>query len=992
MHHKKPGDRVGRYLIEALLGVGSMGEVYEARDTLLGRRVALKVLRRDERDGRDGRDEGSKRLLREAQAAAALDHPNAVVIYDVGEELGEMVIAMELVRGKSLRDAASDPGVSVGRKLRWLADAARAIGAAHRAGLIHRDVKPADILVRDDGVTKVIDFGVALRDDASSEDSADGARDPSPISANDLIVGHPRYVAPEQLRGAAIDARTNQFAWAVTAYELLAGEPPWDGPAIGELSSQILTSDPAPLRERASEIPAEVERSILRALAKRPDDRFPSIDHAADAIEPFADAPVVLSRGAPPGQRGGLETPALPGQRATSSDASGMTREADSVRSTGETSRKPRAKGRRIAAALALTLAAGGLAIGAGLLRSQTPEPAAQTESTAPPIVRSLACEEATLKGSGALPEIADAIGVGTCARLAVELGIDWSVTGSGERAAVEATLEGGGAAIEISVANTKAVGRGATPREAMTEAAASLATKLAAPPMTPAEIAAWGVKDEASARRMERALRQIELDFTKDELATARALMDAYPGSAIAVHIAQAVELGGPEKKLEHAARIAELAESLSPGRSKVVRSRIAFMNRDRSEALRLARQAYAESPDDAWLASHYALLVISMGAAEEGFAVLERLHARSPSRSVWGLHQTFIDHPLREADRERKYIDSIRAILPESAAWSASIRHDVLAGNIDEARRKIALGLNLGAMGTRGGSNHAEQARAWVELSAFEPKAAREIGTKLLAEPQVSFAQMGADILIASYLLEGRVDDATAVQAREIERYIGETPDRRSLNVAMVDLRQRRLLGRPPPDEARMAWFEAEIKALEGGGPGKAVAYRVEIAFAKAAREREPKKAKVILERALTELEAQIKADTTLSPDQRDTTLVKTVPLVRAARGDEAAAKRWSECARASDGARALAALDAGLALQASGNLEEAEKAYLTAQSPATMDFLTLPVIAARFKLAELYRSEGRIEAAAKLDGVFELLWASADPDVRKALSDLR
>ncbi|MCK6587511.1 MAG: protein kinase, partial [Polyangiaceae bacterium] len=125
-HHKKPGDRIGCYLIEAALGDGGTGVVYEARDTRLGRRVALKLLRTDARDA-------SLRLLREAQAAAALEHPNAVIIYDVGEEQGEMFIAMELVRGKSLRDAALDPGVSVGRKLRWLTDTARAVGAAHRA-------------------------------------------------------------------------------------------------------------------------------------------------------------------------------------------------------------------------------------------------------------------------------------------------------------------------------------------------------------------------------------------------------------------------------------------------------------------------------------------------------------------------------------------------------------------------------------------------------------------------------------------------------------------------------------------------------------------------------------------------------------------------------------------------------------------------------------------------------------------------------------------
>jgi serine/threonine-protein kinase len=987
MHHKKSGDRIGRYLIEAPLGAGGMGEVYEARDTRLGRRVALKLLR-SRADGAS--DTGSQRLVREAQAAAALEHPNAVIIYDVGEELGEMFIAMELVRGKSLRAAASDPGVSVGRKLRWLTDAARAIGAAHRAGLIHRDVKPENIMVRDDGAAKVLDFGIARRDGPRPDEGETEMRDPSTITAEGAIIGTPRYLAPEQLRGEPVDARADQFAWAVTAYELLAGRPPWIASEPVALLSQILTSDPAPLapldENPAREIPEAVERAILRALSKRPADRFPTIDDAADAIEPFADA--VLSRSGPVSQRGGFEAAATTGARAMTSDAPGMTREAESAR---RIAKKPRSKGLKIAAAGAL--AAGGLAIAAGLFHSRSIEPSVQAEGAAPLLVRSLACKGATLKGNGALPEIADAIGVGSCARLAVELGVGWTVNGPGERVDVEATLEGGGASIELSIGKSvKATGTGATPREAMADAASALAKKLTAPPMSPTEIAAWGAKDEASARRIERAQRQVELDFAKDDLATARSILETDPDSALAIYIADRVELGGPEKSVERAKRMDELVGSLPPGRAKLLRGIIALQKRELAEGLRLARQAYAEAPDDPWLASRYGVVAVRMGAAEEGFAVLERLHARSPSRSVWGLYHTYVNQPLREADRERKYMDHLRAILPESAAWSANIRHDVLAGKLDEARRRLALGLNLGMTGTSGASNYGEQARAWVELSSFEPKAAREIGTKLLAEPRASFAKIGADILIASYLLEGRIDDAISAQAREIERYKGEPSGRRALELAIVDLRQRRLLGRPTATPDRLAWIEAELQAREGSGKNKSVAvgYRAELGVAMASLD--PKKGKAIAERALTELEASIKADPSVNPDQLDTMLVKTVPLVRAARGDEAAVKRWLEHDRADDAARMFVALDAALALEAMGSLEGAEKAYLMAQNPTTMEFWTLPVLAARLKLAQLYRSQGRLEAAAKLDGVFDQLWTNADPGLRKTLLDLR
>jgi hypothetical protein len=669
-----------------------------------------------------------------------------------------------------------------------------------------------------------------------------------------------------------------------------------------------------------------------------------------------------------------------------------MTREAESRR-TGSLPKKPRSRGRWLIAAGALVLVAGGLAIAAGLLRSPTPEPSAQPEGAAPLLVRSLACKAATLKGNGALPEIADAIGVGSCARLAVELGVDWSISGPGDRVDVEATLEGGGASIELSIGKSKrAVGAGSTPREAMDAAAAALAKKLAAPPMSPAEIAAWGAKDEASARRIERALRQVEHDFAKDDLATARSLLETDPDSALTVYIAELVELGGPEKSVERTQRMSDLAGSLPPGRAKLLRFIVALKRRDLAEALRLARQAYAEAPDDPWIASRYGYFATRLGAAEEGFAVLERLHARSPSRSVYALYHTYKGFPLRDPDRERKYMDHLRSILPESAAWSANIRHDVLAGKIDEARKRIALGLNLGLTGTGGASNYAEQARAWVELSSFEPKAAREIGTRLLAEPRASFAQMGADILIASYLLEGRIDDAFSAQAREIERYKGGPIEHRAVDIAITDIRQRRLLGRPTAAPDRLAWIEAALKAREGTGKNKSIAvgFRAELGVAKALLD--PKKAKAIAERELTEIEAHIKSDPASSSDQVDTMLVKTLALVRVARGDEAAAKRWLECHRADDIARSFGALDAALALEATGNRQEAEKAYLVAQNPSTMEYWTLPVLAARLKLAQLYRAQGRVEEAAKLDGVFDHLWTGADPTLRKALLDLR
>jgi len=209
---KRPGDKVERYLIEAVLGRGGMGEVYEALDTRLGRRVALKLLPADADAG------DNQRMMREARAAAAFAHPNVVVVYDVGEVLGSTYIAMELVRGKVLRAFVGDAAIPRARRLRWLCDVAQALAAAHEAGLVHRDVKPDNVMVRDDGTVKVLDFGIARRQASRVDPSAPTAVDNSAIGTlteAGVVVGTPLYAAPEQLRSEDLDGRADQFAWGV---------------------------------------------------------------------------------------------------------------------------------------------------------------------------------------------------------------------------------------------------------------------------------------------------------------------------------------------------------------------------------------------------------------------------------------------------------------------------------------------------------------------------------------------------------------------------------------------------------------------------------------------------------------------------------------------------------------------------------------------------------------------------------------------------------
>jgi serine/threonine-protein kinase len=273
-----PGDRFDRYEIEERLGQGGMGEVFRARDTKLERRVALKVVRRGPGDSL-GTD-GAARILREARAAAALNHANAIAIHDVGEVDGVPFIAMELVSGRPLRAFVGDESTPLEAKIGWLLDVARVLGAAHEKGLVHRDVKPENVMVRDgDRVVKVLDFGIARRVAGAASGDAHTAPALQTITQDGAVVGTPVYMAPEQLRNEPIDGRADQFAWGVMAYEVLTGASPWRSP-IGSLEviSEILNFTPPAPRERNGAIPAAMDAAIVRALAKKRDDRFETME------------------------------------------------------------------------------------------------------------------------------------------------------------------------------------------------------------------------------------------------------------------------------------------------------------------------------------------------------------------------------------------------------------------------------------------------------------------------------------------------------------------------------------------------------------------------------------------------------------------------------------------------------------------------------------------------------------------------------------------
>ena len=295
-----PGDTFDRYSIEDLLGEGGMGRVYRAHDSRLHRRVALKILSVVASASPELRSEGVARLIREARAAAVLDHPNTVAIHDVGEHDGVPYIAMELVVGKTLRPYVGKNDVPFELCLRWLLDVARALSAAHKAGIVHRDIKPENVMVRDDGMVKVLDFGVARR--AYGEIDVTGptqGQELPTITGKGVVIGTPVYMSPEQMRGAPVDGRSDQFAWGVLAYEMISGRRPWkDQPDALAMVATIL-SEPADALSSAAgwEVPGIVERAIHRTLRRAPSERFASMDELVSQLEPLVR---VSTPGAPP--------------------------------------------------------------------------------------------------------------------------------------------------------------------------------------------------------------------------------------------------------------------------------------------------------------------------------------------------------------------------------------------------------------------------------------------------------------------------------------------------------------------------------------------------------------------------------------------------------------------------------------------------------------------------------------------------------------------
>jgi len=274
------GRTIGHYRIEGLLGEGGMGKVYLADDTLLDRKVALKILPPDLIEHHDR----LKRFKQEAKAASALNHPNILTIHEFGTDGDSNYIVTEFVDGVTLRQKIRE-SVSIKETLEVANQAASALAAAHKAGIVHRDIKPENIMVRRDGILKVLDFGLAKLSMPSRYDpEMSGEANTLFRTEPGMVVGTAHYMSPEQARGLTVDERTDIWSLGVIIYEMATGELPFNGPTYADTLVAIL-NQPVPMIENFIDAPAELKRIIDKTLAKRADERYLNVEELAADLQ-----------------------------------------------------------------------------------------------------------------------------------------------------------------------------------------------------------------------------------------------------------------------------------------------------------------------------------------------------------------------------------------------------------------------------------------------------------------------------------------------------------------------------------------------------------------------------------------------------------------------------------------------------------------------------------------------------------------------------------
>jgi hypothetical protein len=970
---RQPGDRVGRYVIVGLLGQGGMGAVYEAEDSLLGRRVALKMIS----TGADA--EMRERMRREARTAATLEHPNVVVVFDVGEvesgpDAGETFLAMELVRGRTLRSAVHAKDVTIGRKLRWLIDVARALDAAHGVQLVHRDIKPDNVMVREDGVVKVLDFGIAKKKSEVDPSAPTGiSPDPLTLTKAGAIVGTPRYASPEQLRGDELDGRADQYSWGVTAYEVLTGRVPFETDDPIALLSRVLSVDPPKLRTIDPTIPAEVEEVVFRTMAKRRDERFACLEDAVTLLEPLADAPYA------PGERRSLPSGA-PGARTPPV----RTPSVHVVTRTAKTTA-------RVAfwiAAVVGFLVIGALIVGAitGTLRftsdagkddtkgSASRTPPAGAEASAP-----LRCADARATGAATSPELAHMMGIGACARVAVELGVPWTHDKAVDQGVNVATARQLDVTVElaeksrvtVSLGKTTGTGESANPIEAMQAAVADLASKTPVAPMTAEQRAEWGVTSDESGRRIQRIWRRLLMNDLKDAEAEAKAVVKSDPDSPWSHGILALVTLRGSKTSLDATHEMEARLDKVPASRQRGLRAiGLIFDKANIDEAMKELRKAYADAPDDADIAGLYGAVAINVVSSDEGFSVVDRVAERFPTHALLALQNAVTAPQRKDIERDARYIGRLVEIHPEARCGGIRLRHLVSKEQVAEARAS-ATGECARLFGKAAADYGLEMLVASIEYDAENYDAAHDIAVKRMGDPREAIRTQAANLVAGARIAAGRVSEGEETLRAELARHRDQESPFIAMQHAVSLLRLHRRLGTKPPAET-VTWLAKMAAESPNLSPMQRVAFETSVVLARG----DAKQADDLLGRV--EKTAEPLLD------------VMTLPVLRMRKGNKAAIELWRQRQRAGDSVLKSSAVDVALALEAThADLAEIRDVlrHVTKFGETNLDTSVADVI-----LARVYTAANQPEQAGHHTKAVETRLAKADKGVLESLKKLR
>lgn len=279
------GKRIGRYEIVSWLGAGGMGEVYLAEDTRLKRKVAIKVLAR----GLTHDEHGLRRFEQEARAASALNHPNILTIFEFGHEAGIHFIAAEYVEGETLRQKLANGGLEPALAVDIAAQIARALVAAHSSGIVHGDIKPDNIIIRNDTLVKVLDFGIAQLSETESSQAIGSAVDAAtlPLSQAGAVIGSAKYMSPEQARGQSLDARSDLFSLGVVLYEMIAGTAPFEGRTVSDVIAEVSNVTPAGLDSLNPGVPHRIVEITDKAMCKDREIRYQAANQMLADLQEF---------------------------------------------------------------------------------------------------------------------------------------------------------------------------------------------------------------------------------------------------------------------------------------------------------------------------------------------------------------------------------------------------------------------------------------------------------------------------------------------------------------------------------------------------------------------------------------------------------------------------------------------------------------------------------------------------------------------------------